>query len=91
MRVLCGYFDPNTRICGSTRIYAGMLGTLQTFLKLVSKGRAIINHPRMEQGSQGFMDFLANVEDQMHLSHSRSCGPSYCAWGKPPFLTPGQG
>ena len=28
MRVLCGYFDPNTRICRSTRIYAGMLGTL---------------------------------------------------------------
>jgi hypothetical protein len=28
MRVLCGYFDPNTCICGSTRIYAGMLGTL---------------------------------------------------------------
>ena len=28
MRVLCRYFDPNTLICGSTRIYAGMFGTL---------------------------------------------------------------
>jgi len=32
MRVLCGYFDLNTRICGSTRIYAGMLGTLLLYL-----------------------------------------------------------
>ena len=31
MRVLYGYLDPNTRICGSTRIYAGMLGALLSF------------------------------------------------------------
>ena len=28
MRVLCWYFEPNARMCGSTLIYAGMLGTL---------------------------------------------------------------
>ena len=28
MRVLCGYIDLNTRICGSTRIYAGIVATL---------------------------------------------------------------
>ena len=42
----------------------------QTLLKLVSKDRAIIDLLRMEQGSRGFMDFLADVEDQMHLSQS---------------------
>ena len=29
MRVLCGYIDLNTRICGSTHIYAGIVATLQ--------------------------------------------------------------
>ena len=38
--------------------------TKQTLLKLVSKDRAIINLLRMEQGSRGFMDFLADIEDQ---------------------------
>ena len=28
MPVLCGYIDLNTRICGSTRIYAGIVATL---------------------------------------------------------------
>ena len=28
MRVLCGYIDLNTRICGSTRIYAVIVATL---------------------------------------------------------------
>ena len=28
MRVLYGYIDLNTRICGSTRIYAGIVATL---------------------------------------------------------------
>ena len=44
--------------------------TKETLLKVVSKDRAIIDLLRMEQGSRGFMDFLADVEDQMHLSHS---------------------
>ena len=44
--------------------------TKQTLLKLVCKDRAIIDLLRMEQGSRGFMDFLADVEDQMHLCHS---------------------
>ena len=35
-----------------------------TLLKLVSKDRAITDLLRMEQGSRGFMDFLADVEDQ---------------------------
>ena len=34
MRVLCGYIDLNTRICGSTRIYAGIVATLQLRLLL---------------------------------------------------------
>ena len=38
--------------------------TKQTLLKLVIKDRDIIDLLRMEQGSQGFMDFLADVEDQ---------------------------
>ena len=41
-----------------------------TLLKLVSRARAIIDLLRMEQGSRGFMDFLADIEDQMHLCHS---------------------
>ena len=44
--------------------------TKTTLLKLVSRDRAIIDLLRMEQGSRGFMDFLADVEDQMHLCHS---------------------
>ena len=44
--------------------------TKQTLLKLVSKDRAIIDLLRMEQGSQGFMDYLAEVEDQLHLCHN---------------------
>ena len=44
--------------------------TKLTLLKLVSKDRAIIHLLRMEQGRRGFMDFLADVEDQMHLCHS---------------------
>ena len=32
MRVLCGYFDLNTRICGSTRIYAGIVATLHIYI-----------------------------------------------------------
>ena len=44
--------------------------TKLTLLKLVSKDRAIIDLLRMEQGSRGFMDFLADVEDQVHLCHS---------------------
>ena len=44
--------------------------TKLTLLKLVSKDRAIIDLLRMEQGSRGFKDFLADVEDQMHLCHS---------------------
>ena len=44
--------------------------TKLTLLKLVSKDRAIIDLLRMEQGSRGFMDFLPDVEDQMHLCHS---------------------
>ena len=34
MRVLCGYIDLNTRICGSTRIYAGIVATLLELPKL---------------------------------------------------------
>ena len=41
-----------------------------TLLKLVSKDRAIIDLLRMEQGWRGFMDFLGDVEDQIHLCHS---------------------
>ena len=41
--------------------------TKQTFLKLVSKDRAIINLLRLEPGNKSFMDFLADVEDQTHL------------------------
>ena len=49
MRVLCGYIDLNTRICGSTRIYAGIVATLHIFfiylfwqsLGLVSGGSVI--------------------------------------------------
>ena len=44
--------------------------TKTTLLKLVSKDRAIIDLLRMEQGGRGFMDFLTDVEDQMHLCHS---------------------
>ena len=44
--------------------------TKLTLLKLVSKDRAIIDLLRTEQGSRGFMDFLADMEDQMHLCHS---------------------
>ena len=44
--------------------------TKTTLLKLVSKDRAIIDLLRMEQGRRGFMDFLTDVEDQMHLCHS---------------------
>ena len=44
--------------------------TKLTLLKLVSKDRATIDILRMEQGGRGFMDFLADVEDQMHLCHS---------------------
>ena len=44
--------------------------TKQTLLKLVSKDRAIIDLLRMEQGSRGFMDYLAEVEDQTHLCHN---------------------
>ena len=44
--------------------------TMQTLLKLDSKERAIIDLMRMELGSLGFMDFLADMEDQMHLCHS---------------------
>ena len=43
---------------------------MQTLLKLVSKDRAFIDLLGMEQGSQGFMDFLADADDQMHLCHS---------------------
>ena len=39
--------------------------TKLTLLKLVS-----IDLLRMEQGSEGFMDFLADIENQMHLCHS---------------------
>ena len=38
--------------------------TNQTLLKLVSKDRAIIDLLRLEQGNRGFMDYLAEVEDQ---------------------------
>ena len=41
--------------------------TKTSLIKLVSRDRAIIDLLRMEQGNQGFMDFLADVEDQMHL------------------------
>ena len=44
--------------------------TTKTLLKLVNRDRAIIDLLRMEQGSRGFMDFLAEVGDQMHLCHS---------------------
>ena len=44
--------------------------TGMTLLKLVSRDRAIINLLRMEQGSRGFKDFLADMEDQMNLCHS---------------------
>ena len=44
--------------------------TKLTLLKLVSKDRAIIDLLRMEQGSRGFMDFLSDVEDQIHLGHN---------------------
>ena len=36
----------------------------------MSRDKAIIDPLRMEQGRRGFMDFLADEEDQMHLSHS---------------------
>ena len=36
----------------------------------MSRDRAIIDLLRMEQGGRGFMDFLADEEDQMHLGHS---------------------
>ena len=38
--------------------------------ELVSKDRAIIDLLRMEQGGRGFIDFIADMEDQMHLCHS---------------------
>ena len=41
--------------------------TKQTLLKLVSKDRAIIDLLGLEQGNGGFMDYLAEVEDQNHL------------------------
>ena len=44
--------------------------TKETLLKLVSRERAIIDLLRMEQGGRGFMEFLADEEDQMHLGHS---------------------
>ena len=44
--------------------------TKLTLLKLVSKDRATIDLLRMEQGGRGFMDFLVDVEDQIHLCHS---------------------
>ena len=44
--------------------------TKTTLLKLVSRDRAIIDLLRMKQGSRGFMDFLADFEDQTHLCHN---------------------
>ena len=44
--------------------------TKQTLHKLVSKDRAIIDLLRLERDSRGFMDYLAEVEDQMHLCHN---------------------
>ena len=44
--------------------------TMQTLLKLVGKDREIVDLLRIEQGSQGFTDFLADMEDQMRLCHS---------------------
>ena len=44
--------------------------TKTTLLKLESRDRAIIDILRMEQGSRGLMDFLADMKDQMHLCHS---------------------
>ena len=50
--------------------------TKLTLLKLVSKDRATIDLLRMEQGGRGFMDFLADKEDQMHQGHSREARTS---------------
>ena len=44
--------------------------TKQTLLKLVSKDRAIMDLLGLEQGNRGFMDYLAEVEDQTHLCHN---------------------
>ena len=41
MRVLCGYIDLYTRICGSTRIYAGIVATLLFNYPHVQVGRLI--------------------------------------------------
>ena len=38
--------------------------------KLVSKDRAIIDLLRPEQGNKSFMDFLADMDDQTHLSNN---------------------
>ena len=57
--------------------------TKQTLLKLVSKDRAIIDLLRMEQGSRGFKDFLADVDDQMHLCHSWETLTQACIFNTP--------
>ena len=44
--------------------------TKWTLLKLVSKDRAIIDLLRLEQCNRGFMDFLEDAEDQIHLRHN---------------------
>ena len=49
---------------------ATVVGLMGPYHLPPSKNRAIIDLLRMEQGSRGFMDFLADVEDQMHLCHS---------------------
>ena len=61
--------DRATRVEAHT--YAQVVeNTKTTLLKLVSRDRAIIDLLRIEQGSRGFMDFLADIEDQTHLCHS---------------------
>ena len=44
--------------------------TKQNLLKRVSKDKAIIDLLRLKQGNWGFMNFLADVEDQTHLYHT---------------------
>ena len=51
MRVLCGYIDLNTRICGSTRIYAGIVATL--YMVILSHSKKLESLGKVEQENGG--------------------------------------